>query len=71
MLLGAPLSLLYPLLLMKSMRKVFSLLVLLLAVCTSAVAEQLSPEAALARLNTGKMKVAGVSKERLRLVHTA
>lgn len=71
MLLGAPLSLLYPLLLMKSMRKVFSLLVLLLAVCTSAVAEQLTPEAALARLNAGKMKVAGVSKERLRLVHTA
>ena len=71
MLLGAPLSLLYPLLLMKSMRKVFSLLVLLLAISTSAVAEQLSPEAALARLNTGKMKVAGVSKERLRLVHTA
>ena len=53
------------------MRKVFSLLVLLLAISTSAVAEQLSPEAALARLNTGKMKVAGVSKERLRLVHTA
>ena len=53
------------------MRKVFSLLVLLLAISTSAVAEQLSPEAALARLNAGKMKVAGVSKERLRLVHTA
>ena len=53
------------------MRKVFSLLALLLAISTSAVAEQLSPEAALARLNAGKMKVAGVSKERLRLVHTA
>lgn len=53
------------------MRKVFSLLVLLLTICSSAVAEQLSPEAALARLSTGRMKVAGVRKDRMRLVHTA
>lgn len=56
---------------MESMRKVFSLLVLLLTICSSAVAEQLSPEAALARLSTGRMKVAGVRKDRMRLVHTA
>lgn len=47
----------------------FSMLFSLLnfAVC----AEQLTPEAALNRLQGGKMKVAGVSRGRMRLVHTA